>query len=168
MEVYALKDNKTETLNALGELQWRLIVDDERLLAKGFPILIGKDFTISEDSAALNDIAIRWLNGVANAKSDVVPKLRKYGFTFEKVHSEAEGKKVWRLVKEGEALFSWRLEVNLSDTPCYAYITFGDPMLNAPCLANAEVIDSAVPKEIIDEALASGSILKIEYKENDA
>ena len=159
--------NDNEHLNALGEQGWGLTIDNEALLAKGAPILVSKEFKMDAESDTYK-FALEWLHKVANGDAKNRKALSKMGFEFSKVYVEGSGKKEYRLEKQCfERFDTWRIEINhsdLDDFP-YLYITFGSPFLRSPSFYNREIIDEYVPKEIIEKALASGSIVPDEYEE---
>ena len=167
MELYRLKNADVAILNKLSDVGWKLIVDSEELLARGFPILVGIEFDVPLDSSAMDDIAVRWLEKAANQSQKNVRTLKKYGFRFVRYYSDDAGKHLYRVEKKGKAITEWRFEFNWSEDPCYGYVTFGNPMLQTPALVNAEVIESVVPKETLEAALATGAVEKVEVPDEE-
>lgn len=167
MQVYVLvKDN--EHINKLGEQGWGLLVDDPAIMAQGFPIVVKKDFRLPRNAKILDDVAVRWLNAMANKSTENVVALKKYGFFFTKVYSDEEAKKVYKVEKKGPAILNWRVEVNYNEEPAMLYITFGHFTLQSPAMANKEVVDLYVPKGVIERALKSGSIKVVDIPEEEA
>lgn len=163
-QVYKLvKDN--DHINILGEQGWNILVQDPTLLSQGFPIIIAKEFRLHRDSKVIDDIAVRWLEGMANKSEENLKELKKLGFYFKKVYSETEDKYLFRAEKRGKSILNWRIEVNYGEDEPIAYITFGSPMLMAPALANKEVIDLYCPKKLIEDAVSKGALFVTEVEE---
>lgn len=165
VKVYlALKDD--DKVNALGDQGWGLTINDVSAFHNGFPVLVSMYFDVPKDSKIIKDVALRWLYNMANSKKEHLEALKKHGFSFTKVHQESTGKTVYE-PKVNKEVTKWRIEANWSDKDeKLVYITFGNPMLMTPCLANKEIIDKYVPKSIIEAALQSGSIIEGELEES--
>lgn len=145
---HVVKDE--EKVNALGEQGWEIIFQN--------PLIIGVPFNMPV-GAPIIDQFIRWLNIRINKGAQDRKFLEEMGYKISRVYSDEKCARIYVFDDlENSPLYQWRLEFDYNEDIPTAYITFGSIEMNVPAFAQKEVIDKYVPKEIIEKALASGSL----------
>lgn len=157
--VYKVTCNDDEQLNKLGENEWAILIKN--------PLIIARFFILPSD----NELVVAFAKSLSDRMNRIKAKQRKVeiammekdGFVISKYKSDDDGKTHYEVKPEGP-LVEWRIEFNAlnDDYDNFAYITFGPLDFNSPAIMNADLIDKAVPKEIIDQMIGFGVIERIE------
>lgn len=139
-----------DKVNALGEQGWEIIFQN--------PLVIGVPFFMPIGSPIIDQF-VRWLNIRINKGSQDRKFLKEKGFKISRVYNDEKCARVYVFDDlENSPLYKWRLEFDYNEDVPTAYITFGPLEMNVPAFAQKDTIDRYVPKEILEKALASGSL----------
>lgn len=139
-----------EKVNKLGEQGWNIIFQN--------PLIIGVPFDMPVGAPIVDQFAV-WLNKRVNVGASERKFLKENGFKISRIYSDEKCARVYVLNDlEKSPLYKWRFEFDYNEEVPTAYITFGPLEMNVPAFAQKEIIDKYVPKEIIEQALESGSL----------
>lgn len=130
-------------LNGFGDKGWLILIMN--------PMVVYKDRDFGEDSDLARPFIDR-IEQLANEDQQYRKSLSDCGVGFNKIYQE-NGKRKWALSSKSRSkLGVWRIEMNASDTLSdgrgIVYMTFGDPMLNFPALADSNELRKYFGKEI--------------------
>ena len=159
VEVYKVKKDN-EQVNALGEQGWSILMQS--------PVIIGIPFHMPSGASILQQFE-RWLNIRINSSAEERKILKKGGYKIKRLYSDEAGKRIYVFENlESSPLHDWRFEFDWGEEEPVAYITFGSQDMNIPAFAKKDVIDKYVPQEILQVALASGSLYVDEIEIEEA
>ena len=159
-QVYMVSKEQ-ERINALGEQGWDIIFQN--------PLIIGKPFDMPLGAPIIPQF-VEWLSKRINKTAKERKFLKESGFKIKRIYNDEIGDRVYVLDDlENSPLTKWRFEFDYNEDNPVAYITFGPLEMNVPAFAQKDTIDKYVPKEVLEAALASGSLRveEIEIEEKD-
>ncbi len=157
-KLFYVANDDIRVLSPLGEQGWDVITTT--------PFVVAKTFYMDADAPIVEQFRA-WVERRINASEAERKELINRGYEFSSVYDDSIGKRRYEFVpKPGSPLLRWRLEINSSDDPSIAYITFGDIDFNSVAFCDKRIIDKYVPKDILEGALGCGAI-KRKYMEVD-
>lgn len=160
--MFYIASEDLKDLNPLAEQGWDIITTT--------PFVIAKNFHMAPDAPIVEQFRV-WVEKRINASETERKELIKRGFEFNLIYDDSTGKKRYEFaVKQGSPILDWRFEINSSDDPSIAYMTFGDIDFNSVAFCDKKAIDRYVPKDIIEKAIECGAIKRkyMEIEENEA
>lgn len=157
-KLFYVANDDIRALSPLGEQGWDVITTS--------PLVIAKTFCMDAKAPIVEQFRA-WIEKRINASEAERKELAKRGYEFKAVYDDSIGKRRYEFeAKPGSPLLIWRFEINSSDDPGIAYITFGDIDFNSVAFCDKRTIDKYVPKDVIEGALGCGAV-KRKYMEID-
>lgn len=157
-KLFYVASDDLKSLSPLGEQGWDVITTT--------PFVIAKTFFMDAEAPIVEQFRA-WVERRVNASEAERRELVKRGYEFNAVYDDSIGKRRYEFkAEEGSPILRWRFEINSSDDPSVAYITFGDIDFNSVAFCDKRTIDKYVPKDIVEGALECGAI-KRKYMEID-